>query len=267
VVKIGIFFIFSFCFLTFLKADDLQTLNHPSLQEISLDAARRVNDLLGQCRIFLQVLTNNHEKVLVKFDKFASTLQRAYLTEGKISSDQIIKLVQATKFAAECYQFHAQNDINKTPYIVHSLSVAENLMTIGRVRDSDLIIASLLQDIQPDAKASFEEIKKMFGSQVEKYLRIASDSHLEKNQELPSLGDDSLETLRQVAQIQLSDKLCNLQDLMSNPPIDWSQEKIDYYFEWVEQAIGDSSSINLHLKVAMDELITSYWTNRKIPRP
>lgn len=219
-----------------------------------------LNSEFVQCRSNVQTLTKDNSLVLNQYNAFITTLQTSYHNgEGIVYAD-VIRVIKAINFAAEKHRFQTRKGANALPYIIHPIGVAHSLMTIGHVRDMDIIVAALLHDTVEDTATSFEEIKEHFGLRVEGFLRELTD-----DKSLPQVERKRLQIVNAphksagAAQIKLSDKLYNLTDILNDPPTDWGKKRIDEYFLWAKKVTDGLPWVNAPLKAAVDNLIQSYW--------
>jgi len=99
---------------------------------------------------------------LRKFKKNVSTMSSG---ERKILEDayDIAELAHA-----------GQKKFGLYPYIIHSLSVFNFLFEKLRVRDCQLLAASLLHDVVEDAGISFGEIKRRFGRKTHDIVKTVT---------------------------------------------------------------------------------------------
>jgi hypothetical protein len=214
-----------------------------------------------RCRTFVQELTNDNSSVLNQYDTFITTLQKAYNNgEGIIDSD-VVRVIKAIDFAAEKHRFQKRKGAEELPYIIHPIGVAHYLMTIGNVRDIDIIIAALLHDTVEDTGTSFVEIQEQFGLRVESFVReLTDDKSLVKAERKQLQIVNASHKSAGAAQVKLADKLYNLTDIMYSPPTDWEKERIDDYFRWAKRVVDNLPWVNASLKAAVDHRIEAYWT-------
>ncbi|WP_068471108.1 HD domain-containing protein [Candidatus Protochlamydia phocaeensis] len=175
-------------------------------------------------------------------------------------------MIDAIAFAADKHRNQQRKDLNQTPYIIHPIEVADQLLVIGQVRDSDIIIAALLHDTIEDTNTSYQEITQKFGRRVADFVQeVTDDKSLPKEERKRLQIVDAPHKSAGAAQIKLSDKLCNLKDLIRSPPVGWPMERIKAYFEWAEQVIDRLPWVNAALKQAVDDAISAY--KRKADEP
>ena len=191
---------------------------------------------------------------------FLQELKRAYSDSDGMNERDITRILNAATFAAKKHEKQKRKNPEQTPYIIHPLGVAYQLVTTGGVRDADTLIGALLHDTVEDTDTTFEEIETAFGKRVESIVREVTD-----NKELTR---DEIKRLQVInaphkspaaAQIKLADKWYNLNDLVNEPPVGWTKERIDIYFTWAEKVTSALPPFNVALKKAIDETIATYW--------
>src|ERR1041384_6704850 len=90
-------------------------------------------------------------------------------------------LLNALRFAAEKHNDQRRKDAKASPYINHPIQVAEILWRVGDVRDTTLLVASLLHDTIEDTGTTPAEIKASFGEDVlALVLEVTDDKSLPK---------------------------------------------------------------------------------------
>lgn len=219
-----------------------------------------VADELTQVKEDVSRYGHKNEAVLTMAETFLQELETIYERgEGLIESD-LHKIYSAVSFAAKKHQFQTRKGPEKLPYIIHPIGVAHHLIHIGHVRDPDMIMGALLHDTVEDTDATFEEIKELFGSRVEGFVReLTDDKSLPKEERKRLQIVNAPHKSAGAAQIKLCDKLYNLTDLLKNPPSDWSQERIDQYFAWAGQVVNALPWVNGFLKKEVDNVIDLYY--------
>ncbi len=86
--------------------------------------------------------------------------------KGWIEEDVRLSL-KAVEFAAHKHHKQVRKDEAQTPYVVHPLSVAHHLVTVGSIRDPSIIIAGLLHDTLEDTEN--------FLSRTSRFIRRANN--------------------------------------------------------------------------------------------
>ena len=163
------------------------------------------------------------------------------------------RLLKALSFAADKHRFQRRKDVEKTPYINHPIAVALTLVELGHEENTDLLVAALLHDTIEDTKTSPEEIETEFGHRVLSIvLEVTDDKNLPK-EERKHLQIIQAEKKSPLAKkLKLADKICNVTDILHNPPGTWSIERRLAYLGWVERVmaglIGSNPSMEKHLQ-------------------
>lgn len=231
------------------------------------DAPETVSESLEmqieRSRQHLGSLSKNDNLVLERFDQFAQNLDILYREEHVLTRDQLIMILSALDFAAEKHQSQIRKNKAKTPYISHPIGVTNNLMMIGDVKDSALIIAALLHDTVEDTQTTLDEISERFGKEVSGYVKeLSDDRSLSKEERKRLQVINASHKSVGAAQIKFADKLYNLTDLLNNPPEEWSRTRIDQYFEWAESVVNRLPACNPELKQAVNQVINQYWESQ-----
>lgn len=194
------------------------------------------------------------------FDSLAGVLSVAYHREKSMTAQEIEEVCIGIDFAAEKHRFQTRKNAAKTPYISHPLGVAYNLMQIGEVRETDVIIGALLHDTVEDTQTTFEEIEQKFSATIAGLVReVTNDKTISKEMRKRMQIITASHKSKGAAQIKLADKLYNLNDLMNNTPEDWTQVRIDRYYEWAQSVVDRLPKANEPLYNAVEQIINQYW--------
>jgi len=197
-------------------------------------------------------------KVLKMNQIFLTKLQS--LAGKDISDKDIARILDALVYSSIKHQHQTRKDTEQTPYIIHPIGVANHLLTLGNVREADILIGALLHDTVEDTDASFEEIELIFGKRIERIVReVTDDKSLPKMERKRLQIEHAPHKSREAALIKLGDKLYNLNNLLNNPPPDWTKERIDEYFQWAAKVVNGLPPVNSALKNAVDGTIATYW--------
>jgi guanosine-3',5'-bis(diphosphate) 3'-pyrophosphohydrolase len=206
------------------------------------------------------VFVQGSKEMMDQYETFVSSLQSA-AKEGKgFKEADVERILNALCYAADCHQNQTRRNAKQTPYINHPLTVAENIVSIGKVYDADVVIAGLLIDTIDDTKATYEDIRKMFGSKVEGYIKeLTEDKFLSsaKRKKLQIIHAPSKS--KGAAIIKLSENLYNLNNLMQDPPMEWTRDRIDQYFQWAQTVVDNLPEANAPLKEEVHKVIHQYW--------
>lgn len=63
--------------------------------------------------------------------------------------------------------------------------------------------------------------------------------------------------------VKLADKLYNLRDLQGSPPVRWSEERVQEYFEWAGQVLSGCVGTNAKLEEALEKVLATRGVSMK----
>lgn len=235
----------------------------PSIREQM--AMEEMESRMAECRYLVQQFVDGNPRVMKQLDQLMSHLKQIYLSgEGLIDKD-IDRILDAIAFSTEKHRFQARKDPEHTPYIIHPLGVTCHLISIGRVRDPDIMIGALLHDTVEDTETTFEEIEQKFSSRVALFVQeVTDDKSLPKQLRKQLQVELAPEKSAGAAQIKLADKLYNLIDLTTSIPLGWDVERVHQYFQWAQAVVDNLPWVNAPLKQAVDEVIEGYWQSQQL---
>ncbi len=163
------------------------------------------------------------------------------------------QLLKAITFAAKKHMRQKRKGANGEPYINHPIVVAECLSDVGKIRDCDILIAAILHDTLEDTDTSEEEIINLFGAKVCGYVKeVTDDKNLPKAERKESQITHAPHLSDGAKQIKLADKINNVEDIIDNPPKNWSVERRKRYIKWSEKVIAGVRGVNPHLESHFD---------------
>jgi guanosine-3',5'-bis(diphosphate) 3'-pyrophosphohydrolase len=165
------------------------------------------------------------------------------------------EVIDAILFAASCHAGQTRKD-GITPYINHPIEVMHLLAFTGEVSDPEILMAAVLHDVIEDTNTSVEEIEERFGKKVaDIVLELTDDTTLSKEerkvQQLLTAGG-----LSPAARlIRISDKICNVYDILYAPPGNWDIKRRKEYLAWANSVVTKLSGTNAGLETHFEELI------------
>ena len=166
------------------------------------------------------------------------------------------RILEAAIFAAQKHQGHVRKDDRGSPYITHPLQVAQVLWDIGGVRDRQTLIAAILHDTIEDTRTTPAEVRAAFGEQVLAIvLEVSDDKSLEKMTRKRLQVEHAPELSKPARLIKLGDKLVNCQDILENPPSDWTLTRRRNYIQWGADVIAQIRGANAPLETAFDRML------------
>lgn len=136
-------------------------------------------------------------------------------------------MLRAAQFAAAHHDGQTRKGADRLPYITHPTAVAMKLVNVGLVTDVEVIVAGLLHDTIEDCAVEKRTLAETFSLRVADIVAEVSD-----DQSLPR-GERKRRRLLaapamtvEAATVKLADILCNLNDLVLDPPQGWSNDRI-----------------------------------------
>lgn len=244
------------------QLDNVERLEYVSADIVPASTLQAIDDHFATCREEVAVLANNNVKVLEKYDSFTKSLRNVFIEGRGLIEKDLHFIIDGIQFAAEQHKDHLRKNPDNIPFIIHPIGVAEYVVEIGKVYDPDIIVAALLHDAIEDAKTPYDLIVSKCGSRVANYVQeITGDRSLTSKERKRLQVEMASKRSAAAAEIIMAEKLYNLKDLLQNPPLNWSDERIDAYFRWAKNEIDELPWVNKRLKGSVDEVIASYWAS------
>ncbi len=173
-------------------------------------------------------------------------------------SNPIATLLRAADFAAIKHKDQRRKGSDSDPYINHPLSVARYLIEVGGIEDPDILAAAILHDTVEDTETTAEDLAELFGERVSSLMMEVTDDKSLDKQVRKRLQVEHAPGLSPGAKlIKLADKISNIEDIISNPPMDWSQDRCVEYVEWGKEVVAGLRGSNAKLEKLFDELCES----------
>ena len=171
--------------------------------------------------------------------------------------DESIGLIlKALRFSAEKHRDQRRKDAKSSPYINHPIHVAETLWTIGEVRDVTLLLASILHDTIEDTATRPDEIQAEFGEDVlALVLEVTDNKSLPKQVRKQLQVETAPHKTDNAKLLKLADKICNVRDITTSPPSNWSLERRQEYLLWTEKVVSGLRGVNEKLESYYDDLL------------
>ena len=165
-------------------------------------------------------------------------------------------LLKAATFSAGRHRNQRRKGIDASPYINHPLEVAYILANVGGVMDATTLVAAILHDTIEDTSTSPEELEKLFGRNVQLLVAEVTDDKSLDKAERKRLQIEHTPALSTAAkQIKLGDKICNIRDVVENPPADWSPQRRCGYLDWAEGVVAGCRGANGPLERLCDQVL------------
>jgi guanosine-3',5'-bis(diphosphate) 3'-pyrophosphohydrolase len=164
-------------------------------------------------------------------------------------SENTGKLLEALRFSAEKHRNQRRKDSEHSPYINHPIEVAQLMWEVGGVRDVDVLLAAVLHDTIEDTDTRPEEISGRFGENVLSLVtEVTDDKSLPKDERKRLQIVNAPHKTYGAKLIKLADKACNVRNLVTMPPKDWSLERRQEYLLWGEKVVAGLRGTNAALE-------------------
>jgi (p)ppGpp synthase/HD superfamily hydrolase len=174
-------------------------------------------------------------------------------------------ILKALEFAAARHRTQLRKGLQRTPFINHPIRVASLLANDAGETDPVLLSAAILHDVIEDTVNSVEErdelintISDMFGTKIMALtLEVTDDKTLEKQERKRLQVLNAPHKSVNAKKLKIADKIMNLRDIASDPPADWSLQRISDYFDWAENVVAGLRGVNSRLEEMFDESVSS----------
>jgi guanosine-3',5'-bis(diphosphate) 3'-pyrophosphohydrolase len=163
-------------------------------------------------------------------------------------------VIRAAGFAADKHRKQRRKDVDASPYINHPIALADLLANQGGVTDPVVLCAALLHDTIEDTDTSDAELRAAFGNEIADVVReVTDDKTLDKKQRKQLQIEHARVASPRAKLVKLADKICNLRDLASAPPADWSAQRRSEYFDWAAAVVAGLRGSHPRLEALFDE--------------
>jgi GTP diphosphokinase / guanosine-3',5'-bis(diphosphate) 3'-diphosphatase len=164
-------------------------------------------------------------------------------------------VMKATEYAAEQHRGQGRKDEANTPYINHPIALANLLTNYAGITDTNVIVAALLHDTVEDTSTTVEDIEELFGTKIRDIVMEVTDDKSLASPERKRLQIEYAAKISHEAKlVKLADKICNLQDIIERPPVKWSLQRKQEYFDWAKAVIDQLRGTNEKLETLFDEV-------------
>lgn len=175
--------------------------------------------------------------------------------------DAVGILLDALRFSADKHRGQQRKD-GKTAYINHPIAVAHKLKHVGGIDDPVVLCSALLHDTLEDTATTKDELAERFGEVVAEVVWEVTDDLVIKadnnrKAERKQLEIDHAPMLSYNAKlVKITDKICNAEDILISPPVNWSIDENRGYINWAKQVIDGMRGTNQALEAEFDLLFT-----------
>ena len=165
------------------------------------------------------------------------------------------QLIRAIAFAADKHRNQRRKDAQASPYINHPIALANVLANEGDIDDERVLLAAVLHDTIEDTDTSHDELVRCFGEDVAHIVAEVTDDKSLPKAERKRLQIEHAAHISHAAKlVKLADKICNLRDILTMPPSDWSEARKREYFEWARRVVDGLRGAHAGLEAIFDEV-------------
>ncbi len=169
--------------------------------------------------------------------------------------NEIQLLVRAFAFASEKHSSQRRKDAAESPYINHPIALVDVLANEGNVTNIDTLCAAALHDTIEDTATTADELKSIFGEKITSIvLELTDDKSLPKHVRKEKQIQHAPHCSPEAKLVKLADKICNLRNIITAPPADWSAERKQEYFDWAARVCKELRSSNYELESIFNNL-------------
>lgn len=170
-----------------------------------------------------------------------------------MDASDLATIFRALGFAADKHRDQRRKDDHGSPYINHPIALARVLSDEAGVADSEILCAALLHDTVEDTDTTLEELDEHFGPAVRRIvMEVTDDKRLPKAERKRLQVQHAATASRQARLVKMADKICNLRDVHHSPPVGWSLERRQAYFDWAHEVIAAMRGTHPHLESLFD---------------
>jgi GTP diphosphokinase / guanosine-3',5'-bis(diphosphate) 3'-diphosphatase len=168
-------------------------------------------------------------------------------------------LADATLFAATSHTGQFRKD-GTTPYINHPLQVMHHLVHIAEIYDEELLCAAVLHDVIEDTDVTALQIEQRFSKRISSIVvELTDDKHLGKSERKLSQIENAHTLTGEARLIRISDKICNVHDMYTAPPQNWSVTERLNYVTWALAVVEHIRGTHDKLEKSFDEQVRAAW--------
>lgn len=147
-------------------------------------------------------------------------------------------LLKALAFAAERHSRQRRKDVDASPYINHPIALANVLANEAGIDNAEVLAAAVLHDTLEDTETTVADLDAAFGPRICRIvLEVTDDKTLAKAVRKQLQIDLAPQLSHEAKLVKLADKICNLRDVATTPPVGWVLERRQAYFDWAKQVV------------------------------
>ena len=167
--------------------------------------------------------------------------------------DAMALFLEVLAFSAHKHRAQRRKDRHASAYINHPIALARVLHNEGGISDPLTLCAAILHDTIEDTKTRRAELARAFGAGIAGVvMEVTDNKRLWKHTRKRLQIEHAPHLTRRAKLVKLADKICNLRDLRSNPPVGWSRRRKREYFDWAKRVVDGLRGVHPGLERAFD---------------
>lgn len=144
------------------------------------------------------------------------------------------RLLTALAFACDKHRNQRRKDLYASPYVNHAIDLVQLLANEVGIDDERVLVAAILHDTVKNTGTTVQELGREFGSEiadiVSEVYRFQTIPHHVMAAGHPPLGRDA-QLSRRAKLVLMADRICNMRDVLSSPPVTWTAQHKREYFD------------------------------------
>ncbi len=165
------------------------------------------------------------------------------------------ELIRAIAFAAGKHRDQRRKGLASSPYINHPIELARVLAVEAGIDEQLVLCAAILHDTIEDTETTAAELAREFGPAVSAVvLEVTDDKTLAKHVRKQLQVEHAPHASRAAKLVKLADKICNLRDILEDPPPDWPLARKLEYFDWAARVIDGLRGVHPRLEALFDDV-------------
>lgn len=174
------------------------------------------------------------------------------------TSDALVRVLDALTFAADKHRGQRRKGASAPPYVNHVIEVAHLLARAAGETDVVTLCAAVLHDTVEDTDATVEQLAARFGDEVAGVVgEVTDDKSLPKAERKELQVVHAPHSSARARRIKLADKISNIRELASDPPVGWSGERRGEYLQWSERVVAGLRGIDAELERLFDAALAA----------
>lgn len=169
-----------------------------------------------------------------------------------------LELLTTIEFASIAHRDQRRKNSNKSPYINHPIEVASLIAQSG-ITDTAVLQAAILHDTIEDCGVTQDDIRNRFGEDVlNLVMECTDDKSLDKltRKKLQIVHAANMNS--RAIPIKIADKISNLKDLITDPPLSWSPQYVKGYVIWCRAVYEKISGHNTFLDNMIEKIFAAH---------